>query len=112
MKNNPARSLSLAATLAVSLLVAAPPALAVSDAEEGRALAREWCSSCHLVEPGVSPTTSDVAPPFPMMAEDPDYTEERLRSWLWAPHPPMPDFDLSRFEIESLVQYIKSLDGE
>ena len=109
VKNSPVE-LTLAAAI-VALLVVAPlrVAAATSDLEEGRALAKEWCSSCHMVAPGVAATTTDAAPPFPKMAEDPDYTEERLRSWLWAPHPPMPDFDLSRFEIESLIAYIKSL---
>ncbi|MDJ0942373.1 MAG: cytochrome c [Kiloniellales bacterium] len=111
MKNSPVE-LTLAAAIA-GLLIVVPlrTAAAASDLEEGRALAKEWCSSCHMVAPGVAATTTDAAPPFPKMAEDPAYTEDRLRSWLWAPHPPMPDFDLSRFEIESLVAYIKSLDA-
>ncbi len=103
----------LSAAAAISALLVIAPlriATAASDLEEGRMLAKEWCSSCHMVAPGVAPTTTDAAPPFPKMAEDPAYTEERLRGWLWAPHPPMPDFDLSRFEIESLIAYIKSLD--
>lgn len=111
MRSNPVE-LSLVVAIA-ALLVLAPlrAAAAASDLEEGRALAKEWCSSCHMVAPGVAASTTDAAPPFPRMAEDPAYTEERLRSWLWAPHPPMPDFDLSRFEIESLIAYIKSLNS-
>ena len=111
VRNSPVE-LSLAAAV-VALLVIVPlrVASAASDVEEGRALAKEWCSSCHMVAPGVAASTTDAAPPFPQMAEDPAYTEERLRGWLWAPHPPMPDFDLSRFEIESLIAYIKSLDS-
>ncbi len=111
VKSNPAELSLAAAIVALLALVPLSAASAASDLEEGRALAKEWCSSCHMVAPGVAPTTTDAAPPFPKMASDPAYTEERLRSWLWAPHPPMPDFDLSRFEIESLIAYIKSLDS-
>lgn len=96
--------------LALSIFLPAELVLAASPvAEEGRTLATEWCSGCHMVEPGAKPTTTDAAPAFPEMANDPAYDEDRLRSWLWAPHPPMPDLDLSRNEIELLVQYIRSL---
>ena len=110
MKSNPVELTLAFVVVALLLLLPLRAASAASDVEEGKALAREWCSSCHMVAPGVAPSTTDAAPPFPKMAEDPAYTEERLRGWLWAPHPPMPDFDLSRFEIESLIAYIKSLD--
>ena len=112
MKNRVAnwQNTVLAAAVALGLIGASDQA--VGDTTEGRTLAMEWCSSCHLVEPGQAMATSDVAPSFPEMANNPAYTEERLRSWLWAPHPPMPDFDLSRYEIESLVNYITSLSSE
>ena len=110
MRNKPARHAPGAAALALLFLLPWFPAQAAGDVEDGKALAREWCSSCHLVESGGQLSAQDSAPPFPEMAADPAYTEQRLRSWLWAPHPPMPDFDLSRYEIDSLVDYIMSLE--
>ena len=112
MKNRVANRKNKVLAAVVALGLIGVGGQAVGDTTEGRTLAMEWCSSCHLVEPGQAAATSDVAPSFPEMANNPAYTEERLRSWLWAPHPPMPDFDLSRYEIESLVSYIMSLSTE
>lgn len=101
------RSPILAALIAAPLIQGWPAAAA--DPEQGRLLAREWCASCHVVEPG-GPGT-DRAPAFATIADDRTVTADRLRGWLAAPHPPMPDLSLSRLEIESLVSYIESLRG-
>ncbi len=93
--------------LAGAALFVAAGAAAEGDAEQGRVLADAWCVSCHQVAPGG--TTSDVAPPFPMVANYPAMTRERLRGWLVAPHPPMPDFNLSRAEIDAIVAYLETL---
>jgi mono/diheme cytochrome c family protein len=87
-------------------LVATPPA-AAADPADGRLLARQWCVSCHAVEPGGP--SPDAGPAFAALAKDPAVTPDRLRGWLVAPHPPMPDMSLSRREIESIVSYIESL---
>ena len=50
-----------------------------------------------------------MAPGFRQVANDPEISPERLRAWLSSPHPVMPDFGLSRLEIESLVAYLESL---
>lgn len=92
----------------IAALWAAPAALA--DAELGRELAEQWCSACHRIDPGPPETTVDSPPAFAALARDPELSPEALRAWLWAPHPPMPDLDLTRVEIESLVAYIESLD--
>ena len=91
------------AVAAGSLLGAA----AGADSRAGLDLARQWCASCHLVAP--TARGSDAAPPFETMANDPAYTPARLRSWLMAPHPPMPNFNLTRGEIEDVVEYLESL---
>ena len=78
-----------------------------ADPKQGHLLARQWCASCHLVEPGGS--VVDRAPPFATLANDPTLTPDRLRGWLAAPHPAMPDLSLTRLEIESIVSYIESL---
>lgn len=86
------------------------PSLAVAvegAAAHGQTLARQWCSGCHLVEPGN--TASDVAPSFSQIAQNRALTPDRLRNWLSDPHPPMPNLSLSRDEIEALVAYFDSL---
>ena len=95
----------LAAAAAVGLLAALPTQ--AFEAETGHALARQWCASCHLVEPGGN--TSDLAPGFQMIADDPARTPERLRVWLNDPHPPMPKLPLSRQEIDAILAYLDSL---
>lgn len=96
------------------LLAAAPLAAAVSDVEAGHDLARRWCAQCHMVEPPGTvhgATVTDAAPPFAAMARDPAYTTARLRGWLSAPHPPMPDPGLTRREIDLVLGYLTSLRG-
>lgn len=99
--------------LALLLGAASAPAAAAdlttaAKAERGRFLARHWCTSCHVVERDRGHGT-DAAPPFPKLADDPAYTETRLKGWLTAPHPPMPDPGLSRREIDEIAAYIISL---
>ena len=94
---------------ATGLVVAASivaPATA-TDPAEGLRLARQWCTSCHIVAP--SDSGSDVAPPFEMVANNPNMTEGGLRAWLADPHPPMPRFDLTRAETDAIIAYIGSL---
>lgn len=80
---------------------------AAADPEAGRALAQEWCSSCHYVEGGRA--ASDVAPAFAEIAKRAAATEDGWRTWLSDPHPPMPNLQLSNAEIESVVAFLKSL---
>ncbi|HUK57644.1 MAG TPA: c-type cytochrome [Stellaceae bacterium] len=77
-----------------------------ADADAGKRLADQWCTSCHVVGGGGHGT--DAAPPLPTIAksiQDP----ARLRAWLVAPHPPMPNLNLSRAEIDNITAYLESL---
>lgn len=87
------------------LLATAVPAGAF-DVEAGRRMAEVWCSGCHIID---GDGTSDVAPGFKQVANDPSKTPGRLRAWLANPHPPMPNFNLSRPEIDDIVAYLESL---
>jgi mono/diheme cytochrome c family protein len=89
----------------LALAIPLAPADAADSARGGR-LALQWCTGCHASGAGAA---TDAGPPFARMATDPAYTDERLKGWLAAPHPPMPNFNLSRAEIEDLVAYIRSL---
>lgn len=95
---------ALAAGLTASSLASA------FDAESGHRLAARWCAKCHLIGP--SDVASDAAPAFEDIANDPTRTPERLRTWLADPHPPMPDFSLSREEIDAILAYLDTLRKE
>jgi mono/diheme cytochrome c family protein len=99
---------SLAATTILLLVaVATAPALAAGDAEAGHTLARQWCTGCHIVDrAGSGP---DTAPPFPEIARRNPQDQSWVRAWLVAPHPPMPNFNLTRREIDEVVAYLDSL---
>jgi mono/diheme cytochrome c family protein len=92
------------------MLALAPPwaTATAADSARGADLARRWCASCHV--PGAQARAgTDAGPPFAEIASNPAYTDERLRGWFAAPHPPMPNLNLSRAEIEDLSAYIRSL---
>jgi mono/diheme cytochrome c family protein len=82
-------------------------AFAAGDATEGRRIAQQWCTSCHVIGPGMR--GSDMAPPFVALANNPAKTETYLKGWITNPHPPMPNFNLSRRTVEDLTAYIRSL---
>jgi mono/diheme cytochrome c family protein len=85
------------------LLLAAGSACAAGDAEAGHKLAQLWCTSCHIVDN--SPQGADTAPPFPTIAQR-HHDRSWIRAWITAPHPPMPNFNLSRQQIDDIVAYL------
>jgi mono/diheme cytochrome c family protein len=76
--------------------------------EHGRILAENWCSSCHVVSAGQSPSGRS-APPFTAIAQLSDFSADRLAYLLRDPHPKMAKLGLSRKAIEDIADYIKSL---
>ena len=94
-------------SLAVIALAAAAPARAQGDPEVGRELALRWCTSCHVVD--LEGHGADAGPALPALLGAGQRTPDELRGWLAAPHPPMPDFDMTRQEIEDIVAYLESL---
>ena len=84
-----------------------PPAMA-ADADHGAELAKRWCATCHLVEPGQKQAHADV-PSFAEIARKSDFTPEKIAFFLLDPHPKMPNFPLSRNEAADLAAYIGSL---
>jgi mono/diheme cytochrome c family protein len=83
------------------------PAFAAGDARSGRQLAQQWCSSCHIVGP--STQGPDTAPPFQAIARRHPPNDGWVRSWLSTSHPPMPNFNLGRQQIDDIVAYLESL---
>jgi mono/diheme cytochrome c family protein len=97
---------SLAILVGASQPAAAQPF--ATDAENGKQLAELWCSSCHLVSPEQT-SASTEAPPFETIAEQSSDEFAWLAAFLADPHPPMPQFALTREEIRNLVAYFASL---
>jgi mono/diheme cytochrome c family protein len=79
-----------------------------ADAEHGRALAKRWCASCHVVSPDQQSASADV-PPFATIAQTPDFDPKRLAYFLLEPHPKMPQMALSRYAADDIAAYIQSL---
>lgn len=83
------------------------PAMA-ADPDHGAVLAKRWCVSCHLVEPDQKQADADV-PAFAAIARKSDFTPEKIAFFLLDPHPPMPNFQLSRNEAADIAAYIGTL---
>lgn len=98
-----------AACLLFAALAASAPAWALGDAFRGRETAQRWCSHCHVVSDVPQDVATDGAPPFPDIARHSDMTLTVIEVFLQAPHPPMPDFQLSNADISDLVAYFQSL---
>lgn len=97
----------IGAAMALAIAVGAAGAAQGAEAQEGYRLATQWCTSCHIVAPGQA--GSDAAPPFESIANRAQFSEDGLRAWLADPHPPMPNLNLSRTEIEQVIAYLRSL---
>jgi mono/diheme cytochrome c family protein len=97
---------------AVSSLIVAAVAggpAAASDPVEGRRLAQDLCSACHLVTPQQAGPVVDGVPAFAALARDRSMTDEALRGFIVDPHPQMPRVQLTATEIDAIVAYIRSL---
>lgn len=81
---------------------------AAADAEQGKALATRWCAACHIVAADQTRGTAS-APPFSEVATRGDFDAARVALFLLAPHPKMPDMNLTRVEAANLSAYIATL---
>jgi len=107
--SNMLRAAAAAAALAGFFLAASPFPASAADEATGKALALQWCSSCHLVSDDQATASSVSLPSFYDMARDPDWSQEKLATFLANPHPKMPDMNLGNTEIVNLSAYISSL---
>jgi len=79
-----------------------------ADANNGKALADRWCSSCHVVD-DEQKLAADQAPPFASIARIPNFDSNRLAFLLLKPHPSMPKVELDRAEAADLADYIATM---
>ena len=101
-------------SLRTLVLVAASMAFAIpamaaqtGNADAGRQLVMQSCSSCHAT--GSSATVADGAPPLSFIAKDNKQRPAWIRGWLMDPHPPMPGIMLSRQQIADIIAYLNAL---
>ena len=102
-----ATRIMLACLTAAMVVASAQTAHAAGDALDGKRVAERWCSGCHLV--GQRGRGGGGAPAFVALANNPAKSERYLKTWITNPHPPMPNFNLSRRTVDDLVAYILSL---
>jgi mono/diheme cytochrome c family protein len=95
--------------LLLLLLLLNTPLRAQGDADVGRELARRWCTACHVVDR--EGTGTDAGPALPSLLAG-KRSAEQIEGWLADPHPPMPNLDLSRQEIDDIMAYLQSLTGQ
>ncbi|MEO1775182.1 MAG: hypothetical protein AAFS07_09545 [Pseudomonadota bacterium] len=101
--------LALAALVLAPCQAAADPAAAVraEGVVRGGELAERWCSECHLISP--AGPGGDIGPPFTEMTVEEPATEAALRGWLFDPHGPMENVELSNAQISDILVYIRSI---
>ena len=100
------RVVIVVATIVVATGRAVTPAAA--DPANGERLARQWCSSCHIVAPDQTRASADV-PAFASIARMPGFDRNKVAFFLLDRHPKMPSMSLTRSEATDLADYIASL---
>jgi mono/diheme cytochrome c family protein len=78
-----------------------------ADADNGKRLAQQHCSPCHIIEPNQRQELAD-SPPFETIARKFGNSPESIAFAILAPHPRM-NVTLSRREAQDLAAYIASL---
>jgi mono/diheme cytochrome c family protein len=96
-------------SLAVSLAVVPAVAQEAGNAEAGHELSSQLCTSCHIV--GNESSGSDLAPPFPVIAKDPNTSLIELHSWDEAGHPTLRHLALTPTQVADIDAYLDSLRG-
>jgi len=103
MKARPVAMLFIAAGLM------APGAALAQDVADGQRIAGAWCSGCHQVDEQKQNKGSDAVPSFPSIAQMNSTTQMSLIVFLSNSHNRMPDYSLSRTEVQNVSAYILSL---
>jgi len=81
---------------------------APGDATAGYALAQSWCAGCHFVDQQEM-RAKDAVPSFAAVAAMKSTTELSLQAFLQTNHHNMPDWRLTRQQVDDVVAYILTL---
>jgi len=95
----------LFAYYALVLLACTNESALAANPDNGSALAKRWCTGCHLVSDDQVKGT-DIAPSFASIAKRPDFSVEKLASFLLEPHPKMPNMALSPEETKDIAAFV------
>lgn len=99
----------LIGTHVVMAIVLMSSAAQAQDVSAGQRIAQTWCSGCHRINDQDQKTGNDAVPSFPSIAQMDSTTAMSLAAFLSTPHGRMPDYALSRTEIQNVSAYILSL---
>jgi len=81
----------------------------ILDVTEGDRIAHTLCINCHAVDTGGPAIRTDRLLSFSWIANQESLTSTTLPAWLSTSHKRMPDFNLTRDEIQQVSAYILSL---
>ncbi len=101
----------LIAPLVFASLAFAPAASAqvpTGDVATGHEIAKTWCANCHVIDNSPA-RAGDAVPSFPAIAALKSTTVMSLGVFLQTSHPRMPNFQLTRQQIDDASAYILSL---
>ena len=94
--------------ISIALAVAwALPNAAQAQMNNGQAIAEQWCANCHGSPSRTAAVASDAAPPFSHLAK---LGPDRIRGVLTAPHEQMRGIDLTREQMDQVIDYIVGLE--
>jgi mono/diheme cytochrome c family protein len=94
-------------TAVLTAMLLSTQSMAAGLPTTGKIIAVKWCASCHKVTDEQNTTMADV-PTFAAIAKEWIENVQPLKSILADPHPIMPNFDLTRNEIDDLLAYIQT----
>jgi mono/diheme cytochrome c family protein len=94
--------------LFVAGLALAGPATNQPDPFHGKALAKQLCANCHLVDSQQQQTNADV-PSFSEIANREGQTAGAIMAHIMLPKHPMPTIPLTQSELADLAVYILSM---
>lgn len=90
----------------------APGPATAEAVDEGRALVRARCASCHAVSPAGGSPMAEAPPLRDLHRRYPvAYLQEALAEGLMTAHPAMPEVELAPGQIAALIAYLESLEA-
>ena len=89
------------------MCAATSQAMAMSgDPVAGRAFARYKCAECHDIGDLEPPSKAKRGPSFMAISHRPKTTDDSLRTFLVLPHAGMPNFPISRQDLNDVIAFI------